>query len=407
MKAQVKLIKAKDLHVNSGQVKGLPKNPRSIRDARFEALKKSISDAPEMLELRPVVAYDNDGELVVIMGNMRTRACKDLGIAEIPTIILPKCTPIKKLREYSVKDNISFGDNDWDAFANEWELAELSEWGLETWEMADLLSGDDDTDVDQSGCSTDIEATEDDFDEDADHIEVRCKRGDIWQLGNHRLMCGDSISLEDVKKLTGGGQIDMIFTDPPYGYSYQSTKRAKDERFDVIKNDDNILDFFPNVKRICNGFVFVCTTWKVLNKWIPLFEQYMKLTNMVIWDKGGGGIGDLEHTFSTDYEVILVSNQNRSLCGKRIGSVWDVTKDAPSLYVHPTQKPIGLPALAITETTHEGESVMDFFGGSGSTMMACEQTNRRCYTMELDEHYCDVILARWEKFTGRKAEKIN
>lgn len=130
-----KNLKVSDLHLNNGQVKGLPKNPRFIKDSRFQALKKSISDAPEMLGLREVVAYDNDGELVVIMGNMRLRACKDLGYKEVPCKVLPKSTPVAKLREYSVKDNISFGQNDWDAFANEWEMKELSEWGLETWEM--------------------------------------------------------------------------------------------------------------------------------------------------------------------------------------------------------------------------------------------------------------------------------
>lgn len=125
------LIKLSKLHLNAGQIKGVPKNPRFIKDERFEALKKSIQDDPEMLELRELVAYDNGGELVVIMGNMRFRAMKELGIKEAPTKILPPDTPAKKLRAYIQKDNIAFGQNDWDLLGNEWDIEELQDFGLE------------------------------------------------------------------------------------------------------------------------------------------------------------------------------------------------------------------------------------------------------------------------------------
>lgn len=130
------------------------------------------------------------------------------------------------------------------------------------------------------------------------------------------------------------------------------------------------------------------------------------LTNMIIWDKGGGGIGDLEHTFSTDYEIILCSNNGQKITGKRIGSVWNVPKDNASDYVHATQKPVKLSAIAIENTTNKNGVVLDIFGGSGSTLIACEQLNRICYCMELDPKYCDVIVKRWEQFTGRKAKKL-
>ncbi|MBO7713564.1 MAG: site-specific DNA-methyltransferase [Methanobrevibacter sp.] len=127
---------------------------------------------------------------------------------------------------------------------------------------------------------------------------------------------------------------------------------------------------------------------------------------MVIWSKGGGGLGDLEHTFSTDYEIILVSNNDAKITGKRLGSVWDVTRDDVNSYKHPTQKPVKLSAEAIENTTNKNNLIVDLFGGSGSTLIACEQLNRKCYTMELDEHYCDVIIQRWENFTNKKATKI-
>jgi DNA modification methylase len=236
--------------------------------------------------------------------------------------------------------------------------------------------------------------------------EPKAKRGEIYRLGNHRLMCGDSTNREDVAALMGGQRADMVFTDPPYGYEYQSNFRSKSEKFDVIENDDKILDFFPLLKGIVSGFVMVCTTWKVLNKWLPLFTKYFELSNMIIWPKGGGGLGDLERTFATDYEVILCAHNDGKIQQKRIGSVWDIGRVNVNCYEHPTQKPIELPARAIIHTTQPGDAVLDLFGGSGSTLLACEQTGRKCFMMELDPHYIDVIIKRWEDYTGQKAELI-
>ena len=243
-------------------------------------------------------------------------------------------------------------------------------------------------------------------------IKITCDCGhtaeyDESEIHSHRLMCGDSTDKETVELLMDGKKADMVFTDPPYGYEYQSNMRTKSKKFDVLKNDDKILDFMPAIKGVVNGFVFICTTWKVLDKWLPLFAKYYDLTNMIIWDKGGGGIGDLEHTFLTDFEIILCSNNSAKITGKRIGSVWSISKDNANDYVHATQKPVKLSATAIENTTNDNDIVLDVFGGSGSTLIACEQLNRTCYMMELDEKYCDVIIKRWEKFTGKKAVLIN
>lgn len=237
--------------------------------------------------------------------------------------------------------------------------------------------------------------------------QPKAKLGDIYQLGKHRLMCGDSTLIDDVEKLMNGEKADMVFTDPPYGYNYQSNMRKKSQKFDVIENDDKILDFFPNIQMVCNGFIFICTTWKVLDKWIPLFKKYHELSNMIIWNKGGGGIGDLNHTFSTDYEVILCASNGKEITGKRIGSVWTIGKDTASSYVHPTQKPVKLSEFAIRNTTNINDSVLDLFGGSGSTLIACEQLKRNCYMMEYDPKYVDVIIERWEQFTGKNAVLLN
>lgn len=247
-----------------------------------------------------------------------------------------------------------------------------------------------------------------DEDEIPEHVEPRTKRGDIYKLGRNRLMCGDSTSIDAVEKLMDGHKADMVFTDPPYGVSYQSNMRTKSQKFDVIENDETFLSEWVNVLPVVSeGWVFVWTTWKVIEKWIGICSPIGNLSNMIIWDKGGGGIGDLTGTFATDYEVALVYNRGAKITGKRLGSVWSVGKDKAIEYVHPTQKPVELAQTAFENCTRSGDTILDLFGGSGSTLIACEKTGRKSHLMELDPKYCDVIVARWEKYTGQKAELIN
>ena len=223
--------------------------------------------------------------------------------------------------------------------------------------------------------------------------------GDIWLLGEHRLMCGDSTVAADLDRLMAGKKANMVFTDPPYGVEYQSNFRTKTKKFDVLINDDTFVDIVPAIQNNSDGWVFVWTSWKVVTVWINNLAALGYPTNIVIWDKGGGGIGDLERTFSTDYEIALVWHRGKNLTGKRIGSVWSIGKDNASAYLHPTQKPVELGVCAISSTTQIGQIVLDLFGGSGSTLIAAHITGRTCYTIELDPHYCDIIAARYQKQT--------
>ena len=232
---------------------------------------------------------------------------------------------------------------------------------------------------------------------------LKVKKNEVWRLGRHRLMCGDSTDVNDIERLMDGKTADMLFTDPPYGISFQSNQRTKSEKFQVIQNDDVILPFIEFIPKFCNGFVFVFTTWRVLHLWIPEFTKHLDITNMIIWYKARGGMGDLKHTFSTDYEVALVANQGKEIVGKRTGSVWKHTPDEAGQYIYPTQKPKSLARQAILQTTNEGDLILDLFGGSGTTLIASEQTKRTCYMMELDEKYCEGIINRWELFTKQKA----
>lgn len=353
-------------------------------------LTKLASSIREFGFVNPVLI---DKDFNIIAGHGRVMAAKKLNMKQVPCVFVEGLTEAQR-KAYILADN---------------RLGEFAEWDMDlvTSELETLLEFDFDIDLTGFEMPEPIEETEVVEDGVPEQIESRCKIGDLWQLGNHRLICGDSTDYNVIERLLDGESADLVFTDPPYGYNYQSNMRTKSEKFDVLENDDKILDFFPNLKGIAKGFVMICTTWKVLDKWIPLFKTYFELSNMIIWDKGGGGIGDLKHTFSTDYEVILVSNNGAEVQTKRIGSVWDIGKDNAKDYKHPTQKPVALSGHAITHTTKKNDLVLDVFGGSGSTMIACEQLNRKCFMCELDEHYCDVILQRWENYTGLKAELIN
>lgn len=357
-------------------------NPRNNK----KAIDKVASSIKEFGFKQPIVI---DKENVIIVGHTRLEAAKKLGIKEVPCIIADDLSTAQ-IKAYRIADNKVGEEAEWDMDKLGIEFEELKEMDFDLeltgFNLEDIETGEE------------KEVVEDDFnaEEELESIEEPIsKRGDIWLLGKHRLMCGDSTSKEDIKMLMNGDKANMLFTDPPYGYQYQSNMRTKSEKFEVLKNDDKILDFIPPIKEMVEGFIFVCTTWKVLDKWIPLFKDSFEFSNMVIWDKGGGGIGDLKKTFSTDYEVILVSHQGKELKGKRIGSVWHIPKDNANSYEHATQKPIKLAAMAIEETTQSNSIVLDVFGGSGTTLLASEQLNRICRMMELDEKYTDAIVKRY------------
>lgn len=375
-------------YININDIKPYKKNPRINENAIpfvMESIKKFGFKNPVIL----------DKNNVIVCGHTRIKSAEKLGIKEIPCIYADDLTE-EQVKAFRLADNKVSEKAEWDLDLLNDELFELKELDFDM----DVLGFEnvDFNDEEQK------EIVEDDVPELPK--EAITKYGDIWQLGEHRLMCGDSTKKEDVEKLMDGKKADLVFTDPPYGYNYQSNMRVKSEKFDILMNDNKILDFMKPLKAVNKGFVFVCSTWKVLDKWLPLFNKYYNLTNMIIWNKGGGGIGDLKHTFLTDYEIILCSNNEREITGKRLGSVWNISKDNANEYIHATQKPVKLSATAIENTTKENEIVLDVFGGSGSTLIACEQLNRKCYMMELDPKYCDVIITRWETLTGKKAKLI-
>ena len=375
-------------------IKPYENNPRKLSEQAIEKVAMSLKE----YGFRQPIVVDKD--MVIVAGHTRYRASKKLGLKQVPISVIDNLSE-EQINAYRIADNRTAEESEWD---NELLKMEIKELEAKDFKL-DLLGFNDEQlnnilFEEKQGLTDEDEVPE-------TPEEPISKIGDIWILGNHRVMCGNSIDYEDVHKLMNNKIADLVNTDPPYGVYYQSNMRTKSDKFDVIKNDDKILNITPIIDKFSKGWVFIWTTWKVIDKWLDNTKSFGFPTNMVVWHKGGGGIGDLKKTFSTDYEMALVFNRGAELCGKRIGSVWSLKKDKAIKYKHPTQKPVELSVEAIDKTTYPKSIIMDLFLGSGSTLIACEKMDRICYGMELDPKYCDVIIKRWENFTGKKAELEN
>jgi DNA modification methylase len=373
--------------VSITEVKPNGSNPRIIKDPKFKQLVQSIQEFPEMLELRPIIV---NSDMVILGGNMRYKACMDAGIKEIPIMIADSLDEAKQ-KEFIVKDNVGFGEWDWDVLANEWDVEELAHWGL---------------DLPLDFGETEVEAEEDDFEVPEGGIETDIVLGDLFDIGEHRLLCGDSTDSDAVARLMDGQKADMVFTDPPYGINYKSNKR-KDE-FEYIKNDDIIdCSFLPIIPVNNNVAFYIWTRWDVYPKWIELVEQSYKVTSCIVWAKQAGGLGDLESFWNQHEFAIYAVNGKVKLRGKRQGNLWETQDHRSKEYIHPTQKPVELPARAIEATSDIGNIIVDVFLGSGSTMVASHQLKRKCYGMELDPKYCQGIIDRMKKLDPTLTIKRN
>jgi len=406
---------------NNGQLDWLPKNPRQWTAVDVERTKRSIDRDPDFLEDRPLLvvpAESGKGErYIVFAGNLRLKACKDNGVKTAPTVIyFPESDEDREtVKRRAMLDNGSFGSWDYDELANNWDDLPLVDLGIPAWED------------NQPDLAAPVDAQEDDFDETTDTVETRCALGDVWQLGDHRLMCGDSTDLETVKKLMDGKLGDIIFTDPPYGVSYTD----KNEFLNRIDNAERLVNPIENDSKSpaeMNAFwtkvfghladvttdkaVYYITSPQggdLLLLLLAIHETPWALKHMLIWNKNNHVLGRCDYNYK--HEPIIYGWKKKGTHhfygkGEFKTTVWDIDKPFRN-DLHPTMKPLRLVENCLLDGSKEGDIVLDVFGGSGTTLIAAEQLGRKCYMMEIDPHYCDVIIARWEKLTGRQAVKIN
>lgn len=356
------------------------RNAKKHGTGQIEKLKASIM---EFGFLTPCLI---DSDYNLIAGHGRVMAAKELGIETVPCVFIEGLTDEQR-RAYILADN---------------RLGELGEWDMEL--VLDELAELDDLgfDVELTGFEMPEElpeVIEDDFDESAIPDEPRTKMGDLWQLGEHRLICGDSTEPAVIDRLMDGVKADMVLCDAPYGYKYESNYQDK---YEMLQNDDKILDFIPAIWGAMqdNCPVYEFCGWQSLKQWLEYFENTsLDLKNVIIWKKNNWSMGDLKGAYAGQYEVILYLNKGRAeLNGARDTDIWEFDREPPKM--HPTMKPIELIAYALNKSSKKGDVVLDCFGGSGSTLIACEQLNRKCYMAELDPRYVSVILQRYINFKG-------
>ena len=382
--------------VDITSVKLNPNNPRIIKDDKFKKLVQSVKDFPEMLNTRPIVV---NLDRIILGGNMRYKACKEAGFKEIP-IIITDLTEDQQ-REFLIKDNTSGGEWDWEVLKNEWDVEELDAWGLDlpTFEAAEVL-----------------EAEEDDFDTTPPE-HSRTVLGDLYEIGEHRLLCGDSTDSDSLEKLLNNNKADLVFTDPPYrmqveGGGNQSVGQSARKLGEAIKHlcDFDPTGFLNNIslafnKNIMNAYIFC-------NK--DLVPDYLNWGlengysfNILFWKKpnalplGGSHRPDVEYLLLFRKSAIW----NNGLKDANYSKCLEFGRDNSE--AHPTMKPIELISNEMKISSNENSLVVDLFLGSGSTMVAAHQLKRKCYGMELDPKYCDVIVKRMLKLDPALKIKLN
>ena len=360
------------------------KNYRRHSDSNKALIKKSINETG----LGRSVVIDSENELIAGNGVVSQlpygtpiRVIETDGSELVVVKRIDLKTSDEKRKKLALMDNSASDKVDWDLdnLKADFDLSELPEFGIDSLPEVKQLEE---------------EIIEDEVPE---QVETKCKRGDIWQLGEHRLMCGDSTVITDIEKLMSGEKADLLFTDPPYNVAFN----GRSGKFDVIKNDnlsteefDDFIKEFLSVLEIINPTTYyICCNWAFYG----ILQLQLKPKACIVWAKNVFGLGKgyrHQHEFILFDGFIDGSIKNES-------DLWQIKKDIN--YKHPTQKPVELSARAIKNSSKVGQTVLDLFGGSGSTLIACEQLHRKCRMMELDEHYCDIIITRWENLTGKEA----
>ena len=372
--------------VKLSEIKSNPNNPRIIKDDKFHKLVKSIKEFPKMLEIRPIVVNQ---DMIVLGGNMRLKASKEAGLKEVFIVKADDLTEDEQ-KQFIIKDNVGFGEWDWDMLANEWEAEELAEWGL---------------DVPELTITEEPAAEEDDY-ELPNEIQTDIVPGDLLEIGHHRLLCGDSTDSDQVAKLMNGEKADMVFTDPPYGISHsgkgitaptKSGRIVEGNNFGEILGDGDVNAAVDSFNLIYSLYPNALHIWWGANYYSSILPNGF---GWLVWDKER--VGD---TFS-GAELAFVNKGVKVDVFRHMWHGIAKASESGEKRLHPTQKPVALVEWCF-KNYEAGEKILDLFLGSGSTMVAAHQLKRKCYGMELDPKYCQVIIDRMKKLDPTLVIKRN
>ena len=368
-------------------IKPYENNPRKLSEQAIEKVAMSLKE----YGFRQPIVVDKD--MVIVAGHTRYRASKKLGLKQVPISVIDNLSK-EQINAYRIADNRTAEESEWDSELLKMEIKELE---VKDFKL-DLLGFNEDqlNDIlfeEKQGLTDEDEVPE-------TPEEPISKLGDIWKLGNHRVMCGDSTFIDNIDLVTKKEKIDMVFTDPPYNIDYQGVKDKRKIKNDKM-DDESFVDFLTSSLLGCET-MYVCCSWQFAH----LFREAMikiarKPKAMIIWDK----VNPAQHLdkYFKQHEIIYYYGDFGGQKTLR-GDVWNLKRKKNTL--HPTMKPVELITMALTDQKDK-KTVYDGFLGSGSTLIACEKLDRICYGMELDPKYCDVIVKRWENFTGKKAELEN
>ena len=386
-------------YINVDDLKPYERNARKHEEKDVQTIINSIN---EFGFNDPIGIWKDN---LIIEGHGRLQAAKQIGMTEVPCVRLDHLTDEQR-RAYALAHNKTAEMSDWD-----FELLDLELDDIEDIDMSDF--GFEMTDIG----GADNTVYEDEYTGEPPE-EPKTKPGDIYQLGNHRLICGDSTDVNVIDRLMDGEKADMVFTDPPYGVGVSGGSGGKGENNRILGDLSQTsipfsFDIAVNRATKDKAHFYFCGAESNLYMYQKLFDKYLAiLPKHLIWVKNGFSMK--QNGYHNQFEVIYFGYKRGSgglWYGGRTedeaSDVWHINRDQTSTYLHPTQKPLGVPARAIKNSCPPNGSVIDLFGGSGSTLIACEQLNRKCYMAELDPKYCDVIVDRWEQFTGKKAVLLN
>lgn len=361
-------------------------NPR-LNDNAVDAVAASIKEFGFKV---PIVV---DRENVIINGHTRLKAAHKLGLKQVPCIVADDLTP-QQVKAFRLADNKTSELAEWDMDKLDIELGEIPD--------IDMSSFGFDIEIDDIEEGTEVK--EDEAPEVKDG-EPKAKRGDIYQLGRHRLMCGDSTSVDDINKLLDGNKIDLVYTDAPYGISIVNDKTHKVGAGNIAKNKEYLQVKGDDTTDTAKNFYNSCISLGINNFILwggNYFTDFLPFSpSWIIWDKrvdmNSNDFADGEMAWCSFKTPVRIYHQ-----------LWNgmIREGEREDRVHPTQKPIRMQTEILNDFTNENDNILDGFGGSGSTLIACEQTNRNCYMMEYEPHYIDVIIQRWENFTGQKAKLL-
>jgi site-specific DNA-methyltransferase (adenine-specific) len=382
------------------ELKTNPTNPRTIKDDKFKKLVQSLKDFPEMMEKRPLVCVTDtdDGKLYPLGGNMRLKALQELKYKDIPDswVMIADDWTEEQRNEFIIKDNIGYGEWSWDILKDNWSHEELEYWGV-------------DLPAEWGEEEEELEAVEDDYDVELPE-EPKTVLGDLYEIGEHRLLCGDSTDSDSVAKLMNSEKADMVFTDPPYlmdftGGIHADGSKSFNSKHGGIKNDkmsdsdgDDFLDAInSNIILFCKGAFYISFYRLGIDKYFASMKRVgLQYRALIIWNKGNHTLSNSD--YMSKYEPIFYGwvDEHNFYGGNNGMDIWDIARTGKN-DLHPTMKPIPLCEKGIADGSKQGGKVLDLFLGSGSTMVASHQLKRKCYGMELDPKYCDVIVNRMIK----------